>query len=53
VLLLLPPPSHWDKAKIVKYRLEAELILKELGSSNELLALRLESKIDNYHQYSI
>ncbi len=48
---LQPPPSHWNKIKIENYRLEAELILKELGSSNELLALRLANKIDNYRQY--
>lgn len=48
---LQPPPKHWDKAKITKYRSEAILILEVLGSANDYLAERLRMKIENYAQY--
>ena len=48
---LQPPPKHWDKSKIAKYRSEAILILEVLGSANDYLAKRLRMKIENYAQY--
>ena len=48
---LQPPPKHWDKEKIKKYRNEAILILKELGAANQYLLERLKIKIDEYRQY--
>lgn len=48
---LQPPPSHWNKQKIAAYRVEAELILNELGSANRFLANRLAEKIEGYKEY--
>lgn len=48
---LQPPPKHWNKEKITKYQREARFILKAVGSANELLANRLQHKIDAYNQY--
>jgi len=48
---LQPPPHYWTKEKINNYREEAQLILDELGKSNEYLAKRLDDKIQNYQQY--
>ena len=49
---LQPPPKHWDKEKINKYRSEASIILDELGEANNYLAERLRAKIEEYRQYS-
>ena len=48
---LQPPPKHWNKEKIEKYRAEASFILEQLGEANLFLAQRLKSKIDSYEQY--
>lgn len=48
---LQPPPKHWDKAKITKYKREAMTILDALGSANSYLAARLSLKIDEYQRY--
>jgi len=48
---LQPPPKHWDKEKIKKYRNEAILILEKLGEANQYLAERLRNKIEEYKQY--
>ena len=48
---LQPPPGHWNKDKTNRYRVEAQLILAQLGSANAMLAKRLQQKIDNYQQY--
>ena len=48
---LQPPPKHWDKDKISRYRDEACSILSELGEANQFLADRLKSKIDGYSDY--
>ncbi len=48
---LQPPPSHWGKAKITRYKNEASLILNELGEANNYLAQRLNEKIEEYQQY--
>ncbi len=48
---LQPPPSHWSKGKIKKYRKEAIVILGELGSANSYLANRLQTKIVEYRKY--
>lgn len=45
---LQPPPKHWDREKIKKYRIEALLILEHLAEANKYLADRLQQKIDNY-----
>ena len=42
-------PHNWGEEKVVSYRDEAKLILKELGNVNEYMAKRLEEKIKNYH----
>ena len=48
---LQPPPKHWDKEKIKKYRNEAVLLLEALGEANQYLAKRLRKKITDYGQY--
>ena len=48
---LQPPPSHWDKAKRIKYQKEAQLIYDTLGPGNAYLALRLATKIKEYESY--
>lgn len=48
---LQPPPKHWNKDKISKYRDEALLILEQLGEANNFLAERLKMKINGYSQY--
>lgn len=45
---LQPPPPRWSKEKIDNYRLEADYILKHLGSASPALSQRLAEKIDNY-----
>ncbi len=45
---LQTPPSHWDAAKIVAYRVEAQTILAVLGEADGRLAARLEKKIGRY-----
>lgn len=42
-------PQQWGIDKINLYRKQSELILKELGFSNEYMAARLKEKINNYH----
>lgn len=48
---LQPPPKHWSKDKMSKYRDEAHCILEQLGEANQFLAERLKVKIDGYDQY--
>lgn len=43
-----PPPAHWTREKVLAYREEAELILRELGDADAYLAQRLQAKIDSY-----
>lgn len=45
---LQPPPSHWDRDKIARYRDEAALILAELGDACPVLGARLRDKLDAY-----
>jgi (p)ppGpp synthase/HD superfamily hydrolase len=45
---LAPPPEHWTAAKIAGYRIEAELILVELGAACPVLGPRLASQIRAY-----
>lgn len=45
---LQPPPPFWTKEKIDNYRLEADYILKHLGSASPLLKERLAKKIEIY-----
>ena len=47
---LQPPPEHWDRKKINRYRTEAAIILDELGAANNYLAKRLKMKINKYPQ---
>ena len=48
---LQPPPKHWNKTKIAKYRIEAVSILQALGEANNYLAERLRLKINEYQKY--
>jgi len=48
---LQPPPKHWNRKKMARYRDEACLILNHLGAANPFLAQRLQQKIDGYIQY--
>ena len=41
-------PIKWDKNKILAYKEEAKLILKELGFASEYLSKRLQDKINVY-----
>ena len=45
---LQPPPVHWRKPKILRYREEAKRILECLGSASPHLAKRLGGKIKFY-----
>lgn len=45
------PPKYWKKEKVQAYQNEAKVILEHLGETNELLATRLQMKIDNYSKY--
>ncbi|HOK93399.1 MAG TPA: HD domain-containing protein [Spirochaetota bacterium] len=45
---LAPPPSHWEKEKIINYREESIFILEKLGFASPFLARRLEEKIKSY-----
>jgi len=45
---LQPPPSHWNKEKILTYQEEARTILSELKDGNQYLSKRLETAIENY-----
>jgi (p)ppGpp synthase/HD superfamily hydrolase len=45
---LQPPPKHWDKEKIRRYKNEAIMILDELGGANSYLSERLKGKIEAY-----
>lgn len=49
---LQPPPHYWKPEKIRQYREEAILILQCLGSANDYLAARLQSKIVAYQRYT-
>ena len=48
---LQKPPAHWQIAKIIRYRNEAEQIYQSLHGCNGFLAHRLKEKIDSYSQY--
>ncbi len=43
-------PKHWSKAKIIKYKNEAELIYENLKDGNHYLANRLKSEISKYDE---
>jgi (p)ppGpp synthase/HD superfamily hydrolase len=45
---LQPPPAHWDRHKIRRYRDEAIEIHTRLQSASPFLASRLAEKIQNY-----
>lgn len=45
------PPHNWDDERKIAYRVEAVLIMNELGASNAVLAARLSSKISEYSKY--
>jgi len=47
------PPVNWDENKITHYRLEAETILAQLGSSSRILAERMRFKLAGYGSGSI
>jgi len=48
---LQPPPKDWDRAKRIKYKTEAQIILNQLKDGNIYLAKRLEKKIIDYSHY--
>lgn len=45
---LQPPPPHWTKEKIIRYRDEAIEIHMALKAASPSLGLRLAEKIENY-----
>jgi (p)ppGpp synthase/HD superfamily hydrolase len=49
---LYKPPFYWDKSKAEAYRLEAEVILTELGCADVYLAHRLKERIERYKMYT-
>lgn len=49
---LQPPPRHWNKEKISKYRDEAVFILEQLGDASLFLSNRMKEKIDDYGIYT-
>lgn len=48
---LAPPPSHWGKEKIKRYREEAIEIHKTLNEASKYLGKRLAMKIEEYANY--
>ena len=48
---LQPPPSHWDKEKIINYKNDAKVILNELQAGNDFLAKRMSSTIELYGNF--
>jgi guanosine-3',5'-bis(diphosphate) 3'-pyrophosphohydrolase len=48
---LATPPKDWGQEKIIKYRDEAIIINKSLGSANDYLQNRLSEKINEYGVY--
>jgi (p)ppGpp synthase/HD superfamily hydrolase len=50
---LYHPPFYWNAEKIAAYKLEALLILEQLGSASTGLAHRLREKIRNYGENRI
>jgi (p)ppGpp synthase/HD superfamily hydrolase len=49
---LQPPPPHWTRDRINRYRIEAAYILEELGESSPLLSERFGKKIEDYPEQS-
>jgi guanosine-3',5'-bis(diphosphate) 3'-pyrophosphohydrolase len=45
---LQPPPAHWTREKISRYREEAQIIYTELKDGNAYLAERLKVEISKY-----
>ena len=45
------PPHYWNNEKRRNYQNEAKIILEHLAEGNELLAVRLQEKIDDYAKY--
>lgn len=45
---LMPPPAHWSREKIERYRQEARLILSSLEEASPILSGRLSAKIEEY-----
>ena len=48
---LQEPPVRWSNEKKIKYREEARMILNELGSGNDFLAMRLRKNIEEYSNF--
>lgn len=48
---LAPPPHHWRKEKIARYRQEAIQIYEALSLASPTLSQRLQEKIEGYKQY--
>jgi (p)ppGpp synthase/HD superfamily hydrolase len=48
---LVPPPYHWDDAKIAAYRQEAIAIYEALHTANAVLADRLRVRIEGYKTF--
>jgi (p)ppGpp synthase/HD superfamily hydrolase len=48
---LLPPPSHWGKEKIKRYREESIKIYNVLLDASKYLSKRLKAKISEYGNY--
>lgn len=45
------PPHYWSVEKMEVYRDEAQIILDHLSPANEVMAKRLEEKIEQYRNY--
>jgi (p)ppGpp synthase/HD superfamily hydrolase len=42
-------PFYWDNEKMLKYRFEAIMIYDTLSGANQILAMRLKEKINEYY----
>ncbi len=51
IVNLKQPPHYWDSEKRKKYYTESKLILEKLGKVSQYLAIRLETKIQEYEHY--
>ncbi len=48
---LAPPPAHWNREKIERYREEAIEIYDALSAASDYLSKRLAMKIEEYKRY--
>lgn len=51
IVNLTAPPYYWDQQKMTAYRREAQLIYQHLHPASDVLAARLQARIEAYGSY--